>query len=218
MKTFKFFLWFLLPFIATSCLQEGYDTIVLNQVSPIDEVVPVEYRLQMEQYMPFYNGDNPPNVEGVYLVSPDVLVYSSIEDDIPGREYMDIKLKFSNQNEKTNILSYEDKQGNSNSISDSVVIMGSDDNFTAYIIATGTSDGIYKKTALVISGTKTSSGIKDYYKGFVMLDKGDDPDDQLIDVGEFRVFNDSDGTASNSNWYKSAIINVDKMKCDDSSN
>jgi hypothetical protein len=155
MKKIRLFLLISITFLATSCLQQGYDTIVLNEASPMDDVVPVEYRLQMEQYMPFYNGKTPPNVEGVYLVSPHVLVYSTLEDDALSDKFYDMKIKFSSQNAKTNILSYSEQQRSSNLTGDSVVIMGSGDNFTAYLIAEGTSYNIYVKNAIVISGTLT---------------------------------------------------------------
>lgn len=64
----------------------------------------------------------------------------------------------------------------------------------------GTSSGIYTKTALVISGTKTNTGIKGIRYAFVMVEKGDDPDTKLMDEGVFRVFEDGDGLALIATW------------------
>lgn len=64
----------------------------------------------------------------------------------------------------------------------------------------GTSSGIYTKTALVISGTKTSTGIQGIRYAFVMVEKGDDPDSKLMDEGVFRVFEDGNGTALLTTW------------------
>jgi hypothetical protein len=206
MKTLKIILWLLIPLLATSCLQEGYETIVLNEVNPIDEVVPVEYRLEMEQYMPLYNGETPPNIEGVYLVSPTQLVYSTDPDHTPD-SFSNFTIEFSNQSRSKNILEYREIQVTSPASSDEVYIVGTDDNFTAYFTASGTSNGIKVKMATVISGIKSSSGVKNFYYAFVMLEKGKDTDNTLMNEGDFRIFKDGDGNAKNSTWLKSAEIN-----------
>ena len=40
----------------------------------------------------------------------------------------------------------------------------------------------------------TSAGIKDLYYSFVMIDKND-PNNHLMDIGDYRVFKDGDGLA-----------------------
>jgi hypothetical protein len=206
MKKIKIILWLCLPLLIFSCLKEDNETLVLNQINQIDKVIPVQYRLEMEEYMPFYNGKTPPNIEGIYLISKDKLVYSSDGLLRTGFIFSDLYLKFSSQDEKSNILSYASKAGNSSDESDSVFIIGSDDNFTVYFISTGTSYGIYTKEANVISGTITSSGIRNIYQGFVMLDKGSDIKNKVIDVGTFRILTDGDSLAENSIWNKSTKI------------
>ena len=64
---------------------------------------------------------------------------------------------------------------------------------------------IYTKTALVISGTKTASGIEDLHYAFVIVEKGDDPDGKLMEEGVFRVFKDEDGMSVNSDWEYSTV-------------
>jgi hypothetical protein len=61
-----------------------------------------------------------------------------------------------------------------------------------------------------------------------MLEKGNDPNNKLINIGDHRIFKDKDGTASNSTWDKSALIldrnnlsnkiNSLELKCNVSSN
>ncbi len=212
MRKLKSFLWLSMPFLMFSCLQEGNETLVLNEVNPIDEVISSEIRYELEQEMPIYNGSNPPNIEGVYLVSEAELLSSSLTDDSPGDVYIDLTLKFSDQDEEKNTLSYSEYQEEySEASSDDVLIVGEGKNFTAYFTATGNSNNIYTKQATIISGTKTSTGIKDIYYAFVMLDKGSDPDNELVDEGTYRIFIDSDGLAKNSTWDKSAIISTEKM-------
>ena len=52
----------------------------------------------------------------------------------------------------------------------------------------------------MVSGTKTDEGIKDFYYGFVMTDKGSDPNHKLMDVGVYRVFKDGDGISEPTTW------------------
>ncbi len=98
-------------------------------------------------------------------------------------------------------MTYASKQGSSSEgSSDEVTVSGSNDDFTAYFISTGTNSGISFKTATVISGTKTSSGIKNYLNAFILLEKGADPNGKLMGVNEFRIFKDNNNLASNTTW------------------
>ena len=54
--------------------------------------------------------------------------------------------------------------------------------------------------AYIVSGTKTSSGIKNLTVGFVMKEKGYDPDEMIVDVGTFRFFTDQDGMCEATSW------------------
>lgn len=211
MRKLKSFLWLSMPFLMFSCLQEGNETLVLNEVNPIDEVISSEIRYELEQEMPIYNGSNPPNIEGVYLISETELLSSSRIEDSPGDIYNDMTFKFSDQDEERNTLSFSKYEKVSEASSDDVLIVGEGKNFTAYFTATGNTNNIYTKQATIISGTKTSTGIKDIYYAFVMLDKGSDPDNEVVDEGTYRIFIDSDGLAKNSTWDKSAIISTEKM-------
>lgn len=209
MKKINNFLWFLLPLFFSSCLQVGYETLILNEINIMDEVIPVEYRLLLEQAMPIYNGNTPPFIEGTYLVSKHELVNSSLAADSPGDIYVDKTIQFSNQDNQKNILSYSGKELDiSFESSDSVYIIGAGNDFTIYFISIGESKGIYNKKASIISGTITDSGIQNYYFAFVMLEKGPDPEGKLVEEGTYRIFKDSDGLAENSYWNKSTIINI----------
>ena len=46
------------------------------------------------------------------------------------------------------------------------------------------------KTALVISGTWTSSGIKNLYFAAIMVDKRNDIEGELMEIGTFRIYTD----------------------------
>jgi hypothetical protein len=220
MKNLKIILWHCLPFLFSSCLQLGNDTLILPtgeyyevQASTIDvDILSISIQQELEQYMPLYEGATSPNVEGVFLFSSVETVYCSDENDggySPGELVDDFKIKLSNQDSKTNTLTYNEESidGDAYSSSDDVYIIGNGNNFTAYFISSGISSNISTEEAILISGTLTSSGIKDVYYAIVMLDKGYDPDNTLMGMDEYRIFKDEDGLAENSTWSKSAKIN-----------
>ncbi|MGV8135196.1 MAG: hypothetical protein AB2L20_08275 [Mangrovibacterium sp.] len=182
-------------------------------MTPIEDVIPEDILVQLKSYMTIYSGTTPPDIAGTYLVSPSELVFSSDGNLDPGHIFADLYFRLSNQNDKTNILTYEGKQINSEkeiidtATSDEVSVVGSGDNFTAYFISSGYAGEIYNKDATIISGTKTTSGIKNFSYAFVMLEKGADPDNILIEVGTYRIIKDGNGLASNTTWTKTSKLN-----------
>lgn len=164
----------------------------------LETVVPEDILVKLENYIPIYNGITPPNVEGAYLMDPSVTVYC---EDYgyggyeTGTVVSSYNLIFSNQNTTKNTLDFYQESVSSSSWSEGkgAFISGSGSNFTAFFNTDGETNGIDTKTALVISGTKTSSGIKNLYYAFVMVKKGPDPNNELMAEGIFRVFKDQDG-------------------------
>lgn len=166
----------------------------------LEEVVPQEIREKLKEHIPIYNGVNPPNIEGSYFVDPFVAVYCEDNGYQPGEIVLSKYVRFSNQNSQLNTLDYEGKNDVESDAGLGAFICGSGSNFTAFFNTEGTSYDIYAKTALVISGTKTSSGIENLYYAFIMVEKGEDPDNILMQEGYFRVFKDEDGLSVNTTW------------------
>lgn len=178
-----------------------------------DDVVPDEIREELGEWIPIYTGVNPPVVEGTYYVEPFVAVHCQDEGNggyEPGEEVVPMTIRFSNQNSTVNTIDYEGvSAGGSTGEGKGAFISGSGTNFTAFFNVVGSSSGIYTKTALVISGSKTSSGIANLYYAFVMVDKGDDPDGLLMKEGVFRVFKDKDGMSVNTTWAGARSADID---------
>jgi len=152
--------------------------------------------------MPIYSGTTPPDISGQYLANNILLIGSSISGDnlnVAGK-YADMYIAFVKGSNGT--LSYREKQGSSEAGSDNVrvEVVGTGNNFTAYLETTGESSGIMMRRSTVISGTWTKDGIKNFNYAFVMLEKGYDPNNTLVAVNTYRVFKDSDGLAENYNW------------------
>ena len=169
----------------------------------LDEVVSDALRNKLEDHMPIYNGTNPPNVEGAYLLSPYTTVFCEDGHYEPGHVISPYKIKFFNQSFSDNtidMIDYNANNINSYSKGSGAFISGDGSHFSIYFITEGYSEDIFNKTALVVSGTKTDEGIKDFYYGFVMTDKGSDPNHKLMDVGVYRVFKDGDGISEPTTW------------------
>lgn len=188
----------------------GKPVIISGHIKPwdevddrLDDVVPEDIQEEMGDYIPIYRGVNPPNVEGTFFIDPFVTVYCEDEGDggySPGTYVVSNVIKLSNQDNQNNTVDYASYGGTSYSEGLGAFISGDGDNFTAFFNTYGTSEGIETKTALVISGTVTSEGIKDLVYAFVMVEKGDDPDGELMDEGVFRVFKDEDGLSVPTTW------------------
>lgn len=192
-----------LSIIVSSCLKDDDKTLVLPKVVyaiPIDDVVPLDLQNKIEVHMPIYKGSTPPNVQGTYLANPLSLVFTSDMQFNVGYIFADEVLQFSDQGSATHVLKYKSKSGASKDSSDLVSISGSEENFTAYFTTKGESHGVSTKTVTIISGTKTATGIADYYLAFVMLEKGSDTKKEVMAVNDFRIFKDGNGLASNTTW------------------
>lgn len=173
----------------------------------LEKVIPSDIRRQMEKYMTIYDGVNPPNVEGIYLMSPQKLVYDSTNNFDTDHKFADLIMNLFNQNSKNNTIDYKERQGSNLSASgNGAFISGEGNNFSIYFNTSGNSNGISYKTALVVSGTISSDGIRNLYYAFVMTDKGSDPEHTIMNVGDYRVFKDGDGLAVNSEWPSSTRV------------
>ena len=170
----------------------------------IDHVIPPEYKEPMDPYITIYEGSNPPNIEGVFVMSPSELFHDSTDDFNVGYVFSDMYFRFFNQDMINNTLDYEEKQGRSVGKGTGCFISGEEDKFTVYFTIDETYSyekyTIYLKKALIISGILTNGGIKNLEYAFVVTDKSDDPDRKLINPGDFRVVKDGDGIAEYTSW------------------
>ena len=169
----------------------------------MDEVVPEIIRDKFRDHMPIYSGKNPPNIEGSYLISPFTVVFCEDGNWEPGHVIANYKIQFLNQSSTDNTIDMIDyNAGNTDHYEKGIgaFISGDGTHFTASFSTEGYSEKIYNKKSLVVSGTKTENGIEDLYYGFVMVEKGSDPDNKLMKTGVFRSFKDGDGLCEPTTW------------------
>ena len=190
----------------------------LEQGNVPNNVVPYDLQERIRQYMPLYTGTVPPSINitsenGVIVFSPSYTVYCSDYQNGTGGGYApgditDSSLwDFYNQDGSNNTLKIETAEfvtnnGNiqptSYKTAEKAYKCGSGNNFTVCFNSEGVTTGkngneIHYKTADVISGVKTSTGIRDMYHAFVMISKSGDTYSDLMNVNEFRVFRDEVG-------------------------
>ena len=169
----------------------------------IAQIIPDDIRQKMEPYIPIYDGVNPPNVEGCYMLDPMVAVYMEDYDgDLSELQWMGEYINLTNQNKNDNTIDMEEltADGESYSIGQGAVIVGEGNNFSILFNTEGTNSGIYNRTALLLSGTKSAEGIQNLQYAFVMVEKGDDPEGILMEEGVFRVFKDGDEISYYTSW------------------
>lgn len=166
----------------------------------ITQQIPQEYLSRMATHMPIYTGSTPPTIDGTFTSHPHVSVYTSDGYTWKG-DLADQIMNFSGQNKSKNTLNYQYKQGGSSNDKTEMIVMGEGDKFTIFALMNGSNTSLNAtyKIAEIVSGTMTADGIKDFFSGSLMLEKND-PDNQLMKVGTYRIFKDGDGLASPSSW------------------
>lgn len=191
----------------TSDASNGTQYLTLTGASEkkrIDHVIPPEIKDEMEPYITIYEGANPPNIEGIYLMSPDKLKYDATFQFDIGHIFSDMYLRFYNQDMINNTIDYQERQSKSEGTGTGCFISGEDDKFTVYFNVDEVNNyseyTIYVKKAVIISGILSEGGIKNLEYAFVFVEKSDDPDHHLISPGDFRVVMDGDGMGYITTW------------------
>jgi hypothetical protein len=161
--------------------------------------------------MTINNGTTPPSVIGYYYVDSLLLIGSNVPSDngqIRIKTFADYSYKFSNQTAAGNItIDRSIKGGGSVAFGTGAIISGTGNNFSIFTdmtdSVTSSVDGhiILFKSARVISGTYSASGISEFRYAFICTDKINDINDEQIEIGEGRVIWEADNIASSVSIY-----------------
>ncbi len=149
-----------------------------------------ELEILEEQGLQINKGLIPPNITGNYYAN------SLLRND--DYEVYPYSYKFYDQTED-NKIKVTTKGENDSGSGYGAFISGSGNSFSVYIeedieVNSGTHT-INVKLANIYSGRIEDEGIYDFQIGFVVVDKENDINDELLDVGESRVINETDGFA-----------------------
>ncbi len=162
--------------------------------------------------MPINEGGNPPAIEGTYLSSPHILYSSNRFGDVIGNEYSDLRLTFSDQDQKELTVKTGYTQANFVFEGTGSFIVGDKKSFSVFVFDKEYTNDTYDSCliARIFSGNLTSYGISDLYTAITMLDDFGDPSDIYIEIGDTRVLYDQDGLAENYGTTKSVLLKNEK--------
>ena len=213
MKTFLLsLLAFGLTLSLTQCesdpdLTKGYSTSIQNIVPPalLDTL--------KKKGMTIHEGQVPPNLEGIFHESPNVLMSQAFPGDYPvGELFADYHYRFYGQNTKTGAINLDYKSLPEEDSLDFTVgkgayVAGAGNFFTLFAESKGESYRIPYSSLTVISGEITPQGIRNFQLGFIMKSKDGDLDNvQILGVGQGRVFKDEDGITERIGQYRLAVL------------
>jgi len=167
-----------------------------DSFKPINKIIPEKILDEIAKQIPLYEGNTPPTLEGDYVISPCYLLYSSFStesmDSLPDYSFT---LSLQKKKDSTNFIKFvgDNKLLRIDSC-ENACLVGSGSNFTAYYSIKGQHySGITYKAALILSGTKSSEGLKNCYLVLVLLNKSVGTSDTLLmPEGSFRIINDGD--------------------------
>ncbi len=183
--------------LTTGCMKESGETVllpVLDKTVPVT-VIPGEIQGAIEAWMPIHTGDTPPDIAGTYLASPLTLVYAS--DDYAS-DFFDLMWQVDSL-DGWNRTTYNEWQAGVTGNAVEAHVIGEGDCFTLFTIEHVVNEeaGWSCDVSMLVSGRKTSAGIKNYAYAVVMRNKVDANGD-LMEPDYFRVFTDGDGLSSNT--------------------
>lgn len=165
----------------------------------LTQFIPAEMLDKLVQYLPIYEGTSVGNVEGCYLYVPTVVVdetNSYKKGDAMAREI----LRLSSQSGSHSITVEKKYRSGEVSKSTQALLLGSGNNFTIVFVDEGQQSGIHFKTANIISGIKTSEGLKKLYEALIMLENDDATGTKILPVGKCRVFQGWGDVSTNIDW------------------
>ncbi len=196
--------------VNTSCKKDDEHSLIEsnNLSKDINDLVPGFILDEMESLgMPINRGGSPPNIENAYLASPFILKNSNRPEDNIGEQYADLKVRFSGQNndELTVFLDYE----NGPEVGEGLggFIVGTDNKFSVFAELTISYAGQTATTVSVVSGSIASGGIENLHYAIFMIDNYGNPGGNFIDIGDGRIFYDSEGFSPIITDFKSSSAN-----------
>ncbi|GAB3313724.1 hypothetical protein GCM10027299_00990 [Larkinella ripae] len=149
-------------------------------------------------------GSSPPNIEGVYEISPKRLLspYSEKDSYRKGRIISNYKYRFYQQQGDVVQVDFKSAASSDTGTGKGGFLSGSGNKFTLFLEVSGIDGGIAYKSLDVISGEVSPGGIVNFQAGETLTQKtGDDRDTQLIPVNQARIWEDGDQLAKKISTY-----------------
>lgn len=166
------------------------------QEKKIQEIIPDKYlNVLKEMGMTINEGTNPPDITGIYLASPLLLLKTNVEGDYPlGYRFADARYSFSGQNANDFSIQVASKQVNVTAQSQKAAISGSGNNFTVYSMETVSNNTNSAVFAYLYSGVLDGNAIKDLKMAFINVDNSNGGTVFMAE-GKARISYDADNTS-----------------------
>ena len=171
----------------------GNNSKSLNIPIEAKAIIPEETLHQIRaQGMPIYEGTNPPNIEGIYLLDNLRFHYSSDPGEkgfTKGDKAVNYKYRFYQQNGVKLKSDYRALKFGVNDIAtgSGAIISGSGNNFTVFLNHAAHTEGVKNNDITLISGKLTPEGIKDLVLT-ITVTKKEDIGNRIMKVGVYRIF------------------------------
>ena len=171
----------------------GNNSKSLNIPVEAKAIIPEETLHQIRaQGMPIYEGTNPPNIEGIYLLDNLRFHYSSDPGEkgfTKGDKAVNYKYRFYQQNGVKLKSDYRALKFGVNDIAtgSGAIISGSGNNFTVFLNHAAHTEGVKNNDITLISGKLTPEGIKDLVLT-ITVTKKEDIGNRIMKVGVYRIF------------------------------
>ncbi|PWJ59640.1 hypothetical protein CLV98_102474 [Dyadobacter jejuensis] len=194
MKTLTKILLSLILLLSWSCskdeavLPEGYSANIRGIISP--DI----FSKLTNTGMKFNPGTNPPDLSGIYVLNPFVLVADwdpNDQSDVGTVCSCNAVVRFTNQSANKQSIHVDLKLGTGSNFTWNGYLSGEGNKFTFFVDWNGTFDGEPAQFVTVISGEISASGLLNYYDAAYIKGKGSNSPNVL--VGEFRIRFDHDG-------------------------
>lgn len=171
--------------------------------------LPDELRDEISLVMNIYEGDNPVKLNKGYVSKPHALLCASYD---PGYNVEDSTVFFSdkymafeytaNKSMRYYSKQWDPEMGESGDWYEETIpnmyMTGNGNNFSYFFSMEGTPHGFFVKQTMILSGTYTDKGIKDFKIAVLMNENLGDT--TIYPKNTYRIIGDLDGLAENDNW------------------
>jgi len=162
----------------------------------INAMVPSQLLATIEALgMPIHRGGSPPSIEGVFHITPFVLVDSNRPGDTPGDRYADYYVEFSDQSNANLTITTDYVNAEEVGVGLGSFIVGQGGQFSVFTELTVEINGEAASVLAVYSGRMGQSSVENMHAAGFMLDNNGNPSGYFIDDGQGRVFRDQDGAS-----------------------
>ncbi len=176
--------------------EEGIDPVYNGLSSDIQNIIPADILNKIiDLGMPIHRGDNPPNFENTYFITPLILIQTTVPNDYDlGTQFLDMEVTFYEQNNNNLTVKIDYIQGTQTGIGRGGFIAGEDNKFTVFAAIDVEISGYHADMIEIYSAKVVSGGLNDFYLANFMIDNYGDPGGVgFIPNGTGRILYDSDG-------------------------